>query len=175
MAVIWSGITEQGAVVPVQVTEEGKVVSTSGVTDEYMPKTGGNFTGDVSIGLDPNNPDVNFSINPQENIIRGKTTFGEYDENDETGSGVLVTKSGRLSVQRTGGGNGGSIVFKTVYGTEIYIAFSINGAATFANSKCGFTKDGEIFFTSRGAMYKLLVQGELVIAEPYGGFSMDID
>jgi hypothetical protein len=30
MTVIWSGITEEGAIVPVQVTDEGKVVATSG-------------------------------------------------------------------------------------------------------------------------------------------------
>ena len=42
-----------------------------------------------------------------------------------------------------------------------------DGSVFFAGGNCGFTADGEIFFTSRNARYKLLVQGELVVAEPY--------
>ena len=38
-----------------------------------------------------------------------------------------------------------------------------------------FTEDGELFFTSRNSLYKLLVQGELCYAEPYVRRSMDID
>ncbi len=175
MAVIWSGITEEGAIVPVQVTDEGKVVASSDVGDKYMPKTGGNFTGDVSIGNDPDDPIVEFSFSPAENTLREKTVFGYYDDTDPSKFGALVTKSGRISVQRAGTGSSNSVIFKTVYGTEITVAFSSDGAAEFAGGKCGFTENGEIFFTSRNSMYKLLVQGELVVAEPYVRRSMDID
>jgi len=50
MSVIWSGITEEGAVVPVQVTEEGKVVATGdGPQGDYLPITGGELTGDLEV------------------------------------------------------------------------------------------------------------------------------
>ena len=53
MSVIWSGITEEGAVVPVQVTEEGKVVAVGdGPQGDYLPITGGNLTGDLTIDTD---------------------------------------------------------------------------------------------------------------------------
>ena len=50
MSVIWSGITEEGAVVPVQVTAEGKVVAVGdGPEGEYLKLTGGNLTGDLTV------------------------------------------------------------------------------------------------------------------------------
>lgn len=50
MSVIWSGITEEGAVVPVQVTEEGKVVAVGdGPQGDYLPITGGELTGDLEV------------------------------------------------------------------------------------------------------------------------------
>jgi len=50
MSVIWSGITEEGAVVPVQVTEEGKVVATGdGPQGDYLPITGGTLTGSLDV------------------------------------------------------------------------------------------------------------------------------
>ena len=53
MSVIWSGITEEGAVVPVQVTAEGKVVAVGdGPAGDYLPITGGNLTGDLTIDTD---------------------------------------------------------------------------------------------------------------------------
>lgn len=53
MSVIWSGITEEGAVVPVQVTEEGKVVAVGdGPEGDYLKLTGGNLTGNLTLGTD---------------------------------------------------------------------------------------------------------------------------
>ena len=53
MSVIWSGVTEEGAVVPVQVTAEGKVVAVGdGPEGDYLPITGGNLTGDLTLGTD---------------------------------------------------------------------------------------------------------------------------
>lgn len=36
-----------------------------------------------------------------------------------------------------------------------------------AGGKCGFTSDGELIFTSRGNRYKCVVQGGLMVPEPY--------
>lgn len=50
MSVIWSGVTEEGAVVPVQVTDEGKVVAVGdGPEGDYLKLTGGNLTGDLTV------------------------------------------------------------------------------------------------------------------------------
>lgn len=40
MSVIWSGITEGGAIVPVQVDETGKVIATAEVREEYWTQNG---------------------------------------------------------------------------------------------------------------------------------------
>lgn len=40
MTVIWSGITEGGAIVPVQVDETGKVIATAEVREEYWAQNG---------------------------------------------------------------------------------------------------------------------------------------
>lgn len=53
MSVIWSGITEQGAVVPVQVDESGKVIATAAVSGEYVKITGDTMTGPLVL---PGNP-----------------------------------------------------------------------------------------------------------------------
>ena len=42
-----------------------------------------------------------------------------------------------------------------------------DGSITAAGDKCGFTAAGELFLTSRGTRYKLVVAGGLVNAEPY--------
>lgn len=49
MSVIWSGVTEQGAVVPVQVDETGKVVATAGASGDYVLRAGDTMTGDLTV------------------------------------------------------------------------------------------------------------------------------
>lgn len=53
MSVIWSGITEQGAVVPVQVDETGKVIATVGPDGGYVRVTGDIMTGPLFLSGDP--------------------------------------------------------------------------------------------------------------------------
>ena len=53
MSVIWSGITEQGAIVPVQVDASGKVIATAGVPDIYVERSGDTMTGPLVL---PGNP-----------------------------------------------------------------------------------------------------------------------
>ena len=53
MSVIWSGITEQGAVVPVQVSETGKVIATAAVTGDYVKISGDTMTGPLVLPGDP--------------------------------------------------------------------------------------------------------------------------
>mgnify|MGYP006162802917 CR=1 FL=1 len=56
MSVIWSGITEQGAVVPVQVDESGKVIARSDVAGDYVKKSGDTMTGPLVLPRDPAQP-----------------------------------------------------------------------------------------------------------------------
>jgi len=237
MSVIWSGITEEGAVVPVQVTDEGKVVAVAdGPEGDYLPITGGTLTGDlnvsdgitlaadgsaeflgkVDIGDLLNGNAENKGVRIYENgAIYGQSPGSSSDNSqmlrfykgrdlnvwidaggsaefgngkiylDKSGSasfdgsiivadgysspgnaGLTVSKSGVISVRRTDNTNN---VFAG-YGLNDSSPTSIinaDGSAGFAGNKCGFTADGGIFFTSRNARYKLLVQGELVVAEPY--------
>ncbi len=53
MSVLWSGLTEQGAIVPVQVDETGKVVATASVPDEYVLRSGDTMTGPLVLPGDP--------------------------------------------------------------------------------------------------------------------------
>lgn len=55
MSVIWSGITEEGAVVPVQVDDSGKVIARSSVPDEYVLVSGDTMTGPLILPGDPTN------------------------------------------------------------------------------------------------------------------------
>lgn len=49
MSIIWSGITEDGTIVPVQVTAEGKVVAVGdGPQGDYLPTSGGELTGPLT-------------------------------------------------------------------------------------------------------------------------------
>lgn len=53
MSVIWSGITEQGAIVPVQVDETGRVVAAASTSDEFVKKSGDTMTGPLVLPSDP--------------------------------------------------------------------------------------------------------------------------
>lgn len=55
MSVIWSGVTEEGAVVPVQVDSTGKVIATASIPDEYVLRSGDTMTGPLSLPGDPTN------------------------------------------------------------------------------------------------------------------------
>lgn len=56
MSVIWSGVTEQGAVVPVQVDESGKVIARADVAGDYVKKTGDTMSGALVLPSDPSEP-----------------------------------------------------------------------------------------------------------------------
>jgi len=56
MSVIWSGITEQGAIVPVQVDETGKVIARADVSGDYVKKTGDTMSGPLVLPGNPTQP-----------------------------------------------------------------------------------------------------------------------
>jgi hypothetical protein len=227
MSVIWSGVTEEGAVVPVQVTAEGKVVAVGdGPEGDYLKLTGGNLTGDLTV-----NEQITLATNGSAELAGGKfevrssgaqymlltgeeTASAIRVKNDDTWKAVLtgggrltlggdasslptsnivldgptgsatfskvsIEASGYIQSQRRYAGDtfdtflevntsdGPSFLKGSVQGGDTKFQIKQDGSAMFSGGKCGFTADGEIFFTSRNSRYKLLVQGELVVAEPY--------
>ena len=241
MSVIWSGITEEGAVVPVQVTEEGKVVAVGdGPEGEYVKKTGDNMTGNLTLGTDEitlnadgsaefkERMSIEASAGPLLSLKRndfeeGVTSnpnsysiFDIYDRNNlrtaryAADGTIFLGNSTTGSVSGSGNANislnaDGSASFAGGVDLRGYLALngadsnaqivasargaasdfdiylrgsnkdasqtwgieSNEGSASFASDACGFTSGGELFFTSRGTRYKLVVTGELCTAEPY--------
>lgn len=86
MSVIWSGVTAEGAVVPVQVTAEGKVVAVGeGPVGDYLPITGGDLTGDLTLGTDKIELKTDGSI-----TAAGSATFaGDVTSEDAIKAGVV--------------------------------------------------------------------------------------
>jgi len=182
MSVIWSGITEEGAVVPVQVTEEGKVVAVGdGPQGDYLPITGGELTGDLQVDGDITavgdivggpNPfasgsgyGVRFNSTGAYNFYRGAINIF-----NATGDNVIFLKSdgnAKFANGQTRISTNGSVTIGLLSATPNISLNSANGSAEFAGDKCGFTSDGELFFTSRGTRYKLFVSQGLVQAEEY--------
>jgi len=232
MSVIWSGITEEGAVVPVQVTEEGKVVAVGdGPQGDYLPITGGELTGDLEVDgsitaagpngsitaagkVETTGPLVVDRDDGNKSVLVGRENGDETFEIKADGSATFVSSAGDAKIRLSADGSitaagdvkigglssapnitlasdgsitaaggksvlysNGSIVgaagkFNVFDNGEVRVntdkvILSPDGSITAAGGKCGFTSGGEIFFTSRNSRYKLLVQGELVVAEPY--------
>ena len=238
MSVIWSGVTEEGAVVPVQVTAEGKVVAIGdGPQGDYLPTTGGNLTGDLTIDTDKitlnaadgsitaanigfdnsiigqfgdqtlslkntNNAPIDFFTNNTQrmrltnvgNVLIGGTlpAAPNIELNADVGTGnfkstITITDAGAFVSNRSTANNDeylvgiaagqrtaairskGSIdLGPNIAGGDVRINLDgTDGSITAVGGACGFTSAGEIFFTSRNSRYKLVVQGELVVAEPY--------
>ena len=80
MSVIWSGITEEGAIVPVQVDSTGKVIATADVGGDYVKKTGDTMTGPLVLPGDP-----------AENL---QAATKQYVDNSAAGSGQLLAAGG---------------------------------------------------------------------------------
>ena len=103
MSVIWSGVTEEGAVVPVQVTAEGKVVAVGdGPEGEYLKLTGGNLTGDLTLGTDDK---ITLDAADGSASYADKVTVGEeITSNLDANVGVTIAPGGSIRAQRSGAG-----------------------------------------------------------------------
>ena len=77
MSVIWSGITEGGAIVPVQVDDSGKVIATASPSGDYVKKTGDTMTGPLVL---PGNPTQNLQAATKQYV----------DASSGGGSGLLA-------------------------------------------------------------------------------------
>lgn len=229
--VVWQGITEGGTAVPVQVTEEGRVVAEGqegkegppgqpgppgppGPQGEYGPGDDvdlGNITaaGTVTAAGTIYSGDVDFGATSKEGSLMGAGSvfIQKKTGNNSSAIGVFygidttptfnLKADGSISAsayQYLNNSNSGSKNVIAIYngtdGTETFPTFQVDsdgttrigqyltsnpkielksadGSITAAGDKCGFTAAGELFLTSRGTRYKLVVAGGLVNAEPY--------
>jgi hypothetical protein len=246
--VVWQGITSDGVSVPVQVTEDGKVVSQGqageqgppgppgeqgpqGPPGEYGPGDdvefgsiaatstissnwpGATGTGEGSAIADSinvkrtpslpaivvrdntNSGDINFKVTGAGNINAAGSTF---NGNTQVNGRIDIAAGAKVSRSDTSGGylsignsptncysthNGSETTFRTYYDGTLQIGGTLNsstpslatpnislnseGSIFAAGDKCGFTADGELYFTSRGTRYKAVVQGGLIVPEEY--------
>lgn len=129
MSVIWSGVTEEGAVVPVQVTAEGKVVAVGdGPEGDYLKLTGGNLTGDLTLGTDK----ITLNATDGSAEFAGTVTSGDVVDSSSTwtGIGVTIYDAGVIYAGRSGSGN---LWAGRQSGTAINTSsISADGSATFA-------------------------------------------
>ena len=226
--VVWQGITEGGTAVPIQVTEEGRVVAEGqegpagppgpegpqGPPGEYGPGDdvvlgSGSFTNnsrnpdDAPLTVNNTNTD-GYLINGESN---GTNAFsvaanGDVFIGSNASPSVALLADGRVSTNGTvaigsndspiGDGDWGlqvhgknntsgyalymegeytsnsSPFFARCYvnGTDT-IDMRTDGSVKAASNKCGFTKDGELYFTSRGDRYRMFVQNGMCYAEEY--------
>ena len=136
MSVIWSGVTEEGAVVPVQVTAEGKVVAVGdGPEGDYLKLTGGNLTGDltvneqITLATDGNatfDGDVgigNIELNADGSAEFAGVVSALSLETDPLGGGVKSYRSVGGTAQVWRGGQSSSILTSEI---------AADGSATFA-------------------------------------------
>ena len=79
-------------------------------------------------------------------------------------AGIQLYSGGEIDVTNA---SGQAQLWKGRNNTDLTSTITADGSADFAGGKCGFTSSGELFFTSRNSRYKLVVQDQLVLAEPY--------
>ena len=85
---------------------------------------------------------------------------------DPSVSGSTLYSGGQLYLSRNTPNDVALYIYKTGEAGAKVQLFN-NGSATFAGGKCGFTSEGELIFTSRNTRYKLVVQDQVCLAEPY--------
>ena len=133
MSVIWSGVTEEGAIVPVQVTDEGKVVAVGdGPEGEYLKLTGGNLTGDLTV-----NEQITLSAGNGSGTFAGGVTRTNVNPTSVGDYGYRVVYGSDLPGENTYLGtrlNGANQAFAHWNGSELKAGVDTDGNATFAGN-----------------------------------------
>ena len=136
------GVTEDGISVPVQVTEEGKIVAIGQRGPEGPP------------GKDGQDSQVPGPEGPPGEVQNGDdVNFGKAD------------LSGPMTINRGVDDDSAALVVANANGVPIRM--NCDGSMFAATLQCGFTSAGELVFTSRGDRYKLIVQSNLCYPDPY--------
>ena len=153
------GVTEDGTSVPVQVTDDGKLIvhkdGGAGDIECNSITAAGNIKATDGTQLARLSPsgvgeflrksagsDTSYNTSVELNVSSAGAEFPILVRNSENKS------DRRFFVQKDG-------------------SATASGSISAAGNKCGFTSDGELFFTSRNERYKAVVQGGNMMAEPY--------
>ena len=105
-------------------------------------------------------------ISQQSNV----TASGTLQINHPTDeSEITLSRDGTLDLYRATTNDNSVIRVYTDIGSTKNEKFTVrsDGSADFAGNAAGITSAGELYFTSRGTRYKLVVAGGLVTPEPY--------
>ena len=112
--------------------------------------------GDVSVG------DISFNTKTGSGVYLKNNQDSDYGEvqinnHDTVGANVLTVRS------TTGSSTNPGVVYEIQNNGNV----TTYGSITAAGNAAGITSAGELYFTSRGTRYKLVVAGGLVTPEPY--------
>lgn len=158
------GVTEDGQSVPVQVTEDGRLVVLNSGIQPGEDIDVGNVTASGDI-------EVAGSI-----TASGNGTFGvEGAPSSDNGNIELIGSVGRLQINGRvpEAGESSSSFINLINNNAEKLSVSKAGSVTaagnasFAGNKCGFTSEGELIFTSRGDRYRMIIQGNMLYPDPY--------
>ena len=163
------GLTADGTSVPVQVTDNGRLVAQGlegppGIGEQGPPGPEGP---PCSYG-----PDDDLSVKTV-TAADGVAT-GPIAANDPASYGAALVNSaiptsqgGELVVQASGLNNVYVNLLRAISGPNEVLKLDASGNLQCAGNKAGFTSAGELYFTTRGDRYRLTVQGNMVYPEPF--------
>ena len=117
--------------------------------------------------LNTTDPTILFKANGQGKFA-SSVTVGPQNFSADVASGAFISQNGAVYVQNsTVATQGDATCFGAYYGRSEVISFKSDGSSEFCSNKCGFTPEGEIYFTSRGDRFRIIVQQNICYAEPY--------
>ena len=165
-----NGITEDGVSVPVQVTEDGKLVVMNSGIQPGEDIDVGNVTASGSISAAGSNVLIN--DNKPIFTIADKIVIDDANNAGTTGSelnanGSVKAASGKFYIDWGGGVYLGPPPLDQAPFTNRVISLNQSGSIDAAGGKCGFTSSGDLVFTSRGERYRIIVQQGVCYADPY--------
>ena len=173
----------QGEYGPGDDVDLGSVTAAGSITNGSFIRSD-RFTTNVGLALNLGDTGYAFgayvdSNNPVATIgLDGSATFASSIEiadgnntTDSTTGGLYFGRTGYVTTVRPQ--NSTSTVFNSYSGSTQVISMTATGSAAFdgyisaADNAAGITSTGELYLTSRGTRYKLVVAGGLVTPEPF--------
>ena len=164
--IILYGTTENGTTVPIQVTEDGRLVVMNPGVQPGDDINCNSITASASVSC---HDELILNSGYQQIYGNGgvSNAFQIYKSESDKTRVVNIDSSGHINAQKvTCSGDVG-------WGSDPRNSLNADGSANFessiqaASNTCGFTATGELFFTSRGDRWKAVVQNQNVMAEPY--------
>ena len=180
---IGTGLDGNSPDVKIDLKKDGSITAAGSITNDSFIRSD-RFTTNVGLALNLGDTGYAFgayvdSNNPVATIgLDGSATFASSIEiadgnntTDSTTGGLYFGRTGYVTTVRPQ--NSTSTVFNSYSGSTQVISMTATGSAAFdgyisaADNAAGITSTGELYLTSRGTRYKLVVAGGLVTPEPF--------